>query len=263
MVLMMDRTRPLEPAAEAGATIDEEPSPGPDTADGAGGLFLDRDPIALPDVVSNFVDAGGRPETVLYLAVSDEIGPRPHRCCSNSGTNCAGGVPRVGAGGARLDPTPDHGGMPDTARPASDRRPRSCCRLIHRSSAWCSSRRSPQRRPAAIDHPAPRCRCPNRPGGGAGHRGERGGDADLDRIRGVREAPRLSEVEQAAMSVDRPPAAAAARRPRAAARPRRASPLRCRGTAQPPRPRRASPPTESRTVDRRGLPGRPPDQPDC
>lgn len=80
-MVLMDRIElvPLElKPLEAGATIDEEAPPPARTLslDGAGGLFLDRDPIALPDVVPTLRSTlEAEPETVLYLAVSDEIGP--------------------------------------------------------------------------------------------------------------------------------------------------------------------------------------------
>ena len=80
-MVLMDRIElvPLElKPLEAGATIDEEAPPPARTLslDGAGSLFLDRDPIALADVVSELQSTlEADPDTVLYLAVSDEIGP--------------------------------------------------------------------------------------------------------------------------------------------------------------------------------------------
>ena len=80
-MVLMDRIElvPLElKPLEAGATIDEEAPPPARTLslDGAGSLFLDRDPIALADVVPELQSTlEADPDTVLYLAVSDEIGP--------------------------------------------------------------------------------------------------------------------------------------------------------------------------------------------
>ena len=80
-MVLMDRIElvPLElKPLEAGATIDEEAPPPARTLslDGSGSLFLDRDPIALADVVPELQSTlEADPDTVLYLAVSDEIGP--------------------------------------------------------------------------------------------------------------------------------------------------------------------------------------------
>ena len=80
-MVLMDRIElvPLElKPLEAGATIDRDAPPPARTLslDGSGSLFLDRTPIALADVVPTLrTTLEADPGTVLYLAVSDEVGP--------------------------------------------------------------------------------------------------------------------------------------------------------------------------------------------
>ena len=80
-MVLMDRIElvPLElKPLEAGAVITDAAPPPARTLslDGAGGLFLDREPISLESVVPTLQETLEEdPETVLYLAVSDEAGP--------------------------------------------------------------------------------------------------------------------------------------------------------------------------------------------
>lgn len=80
-MVLMDRIElvPLElKPLEAGAVITDAAPPPARTLslDGSGGLFLDREPIALESVVPTLQEAlENDPDIVLYLAVSDEAGP--------------------------------------------------------------------------------------------------------------------------------------------------------------------------------------------
>ena len=80
-MVLMDRIElvPLElKPLEAGAAITDAAPPPARTLslDGGGGLFLDREPITLESVVPTLQETLEEdPETVLYLAVSDETGP--------------------------------------------------------------------------------------------------------------------------------------------------------------------------------------------
>lgn len=80
-MVLMDRIElvPLDlKPLEAGAVVaDAAPPPARTLSlDGAGGMFLDREPITLEAVVPELRKTlEGDPETVLYLAVSDEVGP--------------------------------------------------------------------------------------------------------------------------------------------------------------------------------------------
>lgn len=80
-MVLMDRIElvPLElKPLEAGESVTDAAPPPARTLslDGAGGLYLDREAIALDAVVPTLREALERdPDTVLYLAVSDEAGP--------------------------------------------------------------------------------------------------------------------------------------------------------------------------------------------
>ncbi len=80
-MVLMDRIElvPLElKPLEAGATVDDESPPPARTLslDGDGGLYLDREPILVTDVIPTLrTTLEEDPDTVLYLAVSDEMGP--------------------------------------------------------------------------------------------------------------------------------------------------------------------------------------------
>ena len=80
-MVLMDRIElvPLElKPLEAGTVVTDAAPPPARTLslDGDGGLFLDRQPIELGDVVPALQTTLEQdPETVLYLAVSDEAGP--------------------------------------------------------------------------------------------------------------------------------------------------------------------------------------------
>ena len=80
-MVLMDRIEliPLElKPLEAGAVVtNAAPPPARNLAlDGSGGMFLDREPITLEAVVPTLQAAlEDDPETVLYLAVADEVGP--------------------------------------------------------------------------------------------------------------------------------------------------------------------------------------------
>jgi biopolymer transport protein ExbD len=80
-MVLMDRIElvPLElKPLEAGESVaDAAPPPARTLSlDGSGGLYLDREPIALDQVVSTLqATLEEAPDTVLYLAVSDEVGP--------------------------------------------------------------------------------------------------------------------------------------------------------------------------------------------
>jgi len=80
-MVLMDRIElvPLElKPLEAGESVaDAAPPPARTLSlDGSGGLYLDREPIALDQVVATLQATLERdPDTVLYLAVSDEVGP--------------------------------------------------------------------------------------------------------------------------------------------------------------------------------------------
>ena len=80
-MVLMDRIElvPLElKPLEAGTVVTDAAPPPARTLslDGDGGLFLDRQPIELRDVVPALqTTLEGDPNTVLYLAVSDEVGP--------------------------------------------------------------------------------------------------------------------------------------------------------------------------------------------
>ena len=63
---------------EAGAVVTDAAPPPARTLslDASGGMFLDREPIALEAVVPTLqATLEEDPETVLYLAVADEVGP--------------------------------------------------------------------------------------------------------------------------------------------------------------------------------------------
>jgi len=65
-------------ALETGEAMNQEEPPPAITLslDASGGLFLDRTPIAMSDVIPQLTTAlQERPDTILYLAVADEIGP--------------------------------------------------------------------------------------------------------------------------------------------------------------------------------------------
>jgi biopolymer transport protein ExbD len=80
-MVLMDRIEliPLElKPLEAGAVVTNAAPPPARTLalDGSGGMFLDREPITLEAVVPTLQAAlEDDPETVLYLAVADEVGP--------------------------------------------------------------------------------------------------------------------------------------------------------------------------------------------
>jgi biopolymer transport protein ExbD len=80
-MVLMDRIElvPLElKPLEAGESVaDAAPPPARTLSlDGSGGLYLDREPIALDQVVATLqATLESDPDTVLYLAVSDEVGP--------------------------------------------------------------------------------------------------------------------------------------------------------------------------------------------
>lgn len=81
-MVLMDRIElvPLElKPLEAGETVSES-SPRPArtlSLDGEGGLYLDREAVDIEEVVPMLrATLEEDPETVLYLAVSDEQGPR-------------------------------------------------------------------------------------------------------------------------------------------------------------------------------------------
>lgn len=80
-MVLMDRIElvPLElKPLEAGASVSDAAPPPARTLslDGSGGLYLDREPIALEQVVPTLRETlDAEPDTVLYLAVSDEAGP--------------------------------------------------------------------------------------------------------------------------------------------------------------------------------------------
>ena len=80
-MVLMDRIElvPLElKPLEAGAVVtDASPPPARTLSlDGSGGMYLDREPITLEAVVPTLQAAlEDDPETVLYLAVADEVGP--------------------------------------------------------------------------------------------------------------------------------------------------------------------------------------------
>ena len=80
-MVLMDRIElvPLDlKPLEAGAVVaDAAPPPARTLSlDGEGGMFLDRTPITLDAVVPELRKTlETDPETVLYLAVSDEVGP--------------------------------------------------------------------------------------------------------------------------------------------------------------------------------------------
>jgi biopolymer transport protein ExbD len=80
-MVLMDRVElvPLElKPLEAGMVVTDAAPPPARTLslDGSGGMFLDREPIALEAVVPTLqATLEEDPETVLYLAVADEVGP--------------------------------------------------------------------------------------------------------------------------------------------------------------------------------------------
>jgi biopolymer transport protein ExbD len=80
-MVLMDRVElvPLElKPLEAGVVVTDAAPPPARTLslDGSGGMFLDREPIALEAVVPTLqATLEEDPETVLYLAVADEVGP--------------------------------------------------------------------------------------------------------------------------------------------------------------------------------------------
>jgi biopolymer transport protein ExbD len=80
-MVLMDRIElvPLElKPLEAGAVVaDAAPPPARTLSlDSSGGMFLDREPITLEAVVPTLqATLEEDPETVLYLAVADEVGP--------------------------------------------------------------------------------------------------------------------------------------------------------------------------------------------
>jgi biopolymer transport protein ExbD len=80
-LVLMERIElvPLElKSLEAGTAVNDAAPPPARTLslDGDGRLLLDRQPIDLEAVVPELQDTLGQdPETVLYLAVSDEVGP--------------------------------------------------------------------------------------------------------------------------------------------------------------------------------------------
>ena len=80
-MVLMDRIElvPLElKPLEAGEFVSDASPPPARTVslDGDGGLFLDREPIGIGEVVPALeATLQADPETVLYLAVSDEVGP--------------------------------------------------------------------------------------------------------------------------------------------------------------------------------------------
>ncbi len=80
-MVLMDRIElvPLElkPLESGSSVADAAPPPARTLSlDGSGGLYLDREPIALDQVVATLQTTLEQdPDTVLYLAVSDEVGP--------------------------------------------------------------------------------------------------------------------------------------------------------------------------------------------
>ena len=80
-MVLMERIElvPMElKSLETGESINQEEPPPAITLslDADGGIFLDRTPIAMMDVIPQLNTAlQERPDTVLYLAVADEIGP--------------------------------------------------------------------------------------------------------------------------------------------------------------------------------------------
>jgi biopolymer transport protein ExbD len=80
-MVLMDRVElvPLElKPLEAGMVVTDAAPPPARTLslDASGGMFLDREPIALEAVVPTLqATLEEDPETVLYLAVADEVGP--------------------------------------------------------------------------------------------------------------------------------------------------------------------------------------------
>lgn len=80
-MVLMDRIElvPLDlKPLEAGETVAEATPPPARTLslDGEGGIFLDREPISIDEVIPLLVETiEEEPDTVLYLAVSDEAGP--------------------------------------------------------------------------------------------------------------------------------------------------------------------------------------------
>ncbi len=80
-MVLMDRIElvplDLKPLEAGSAVTDGAPPPARTLSlDGDGGLFLDRQPIEIENVVATLRQSlEDDPDTVLYLAVSDEMGP--------------------------------------------------------------------------------------------------------------------------------------------------------------------------------------------